>query len=69
MFSHSVDGTPKPNISWHRGTVVSERQTFSGEELEARERGCHNCNHSCKQHTVLALAAWFSVTCFCALWL
>jgi len=45
VFSHSVDGIPKPNISWHKGTVVTERQTCGGEELEARERGCYNCNH------------------------
>ena len=68
MFSHSVDAIPKPNISWHKGTVVTERQTCSGEELEARERGCCNCNLSCKHHPVLAVAAWFPVTSFPALW-
>lgn len=59
---------PKPNISWYRGCKVTKRQICSGEKLEARESGCYNYNHSCKHHLVLAVAAWFPVTCFRALW-
>ncbi|XP_074634757.1 neurotrimin-like isoform X3 [Acropora palmata] len=42
-FSCPVDGNPKPNISWYRGSEVSETPIFSGEKLEARESGCYTC--------------------------
>ena len=45
-FSCSVDGNPKPNISWYRGSEVSGRQIFSVEKLEAIESGCYTCGAS-----------------------
>ena len=42
-FSCPVDGNPQPNITWYRGSEVSETPIFSGEKLEARESGCYTC--------------------------
>lgn len=42
-FSCLVDGIPKPNISWYRGSKVRGKPIFSGEKFEASERGCYTC--------------------------
>ena len=42
-FICSVDGSPKPTISWYRGSEVSVTQIFSAEKLQAIESGCYTC--------------------------
>ena len=42
-FFCPVDGNPKPNISWYKGSELSGSPIFSGEKLEARGSGCYTC--------------------------
>lgn len=61
-FFCPVDGNPKPNISWYRGSEVRGRPILSGEKLEARVSGCYTCVASNSLGTSRGITQCLTVT-------
>ena len=45
-FSCPVDGNPEPNITWYKGSDVTEPGISNAKQLEATETGCYTCSAS-----------------------
>ena len=65
-LSCPVDGNPEPNISWYKGSEVSETPVFRGEKLEARESGCYTCfaSNSLGKPVTIMQCLIFGMPCF-----
>lgn len=60
-FSCPVDGIPKPNVTWYRGSGVSGMPIFIGERLEARDTGCYTCAASNSLGTSISITQCLTV--------